>query len=176
VTSDLLCTPSDFLSIAVDESRHFSWLTSRLEELGSSYGALPAHRIVWDAANVSKGSRRERLAIGQLCQEARGLDAGPRLAKRMLGMGDKVSSAIVSKIAEEEVAHVSIGVKWFVHECERTDDGERAICIFHEIALRLSNAGAFAPPFNEDRRSAAGLDPEWYVPVADAMAKQRLAR
>jgi uncharacterized ferritin-like protein (DUF455 family) len=163
----------DFLSIAVDESRHFGWLTARLEELGSFYGALPAHRIVWDAADVSKASRRERLAVGQLCQEARGLDAGPRLAKRMIGMNDIPSSAIVNKIAEEEVAHVSIGVKWFVRECERTGDGEQATAIFHEIALRLSNAGAFAPPFNEDRRSAAGLNPDWYYPVAEEMANQR---
>jgi uncharacterized ferritin-like protein (DUF455 family) len=101
----------DFLSIAVDESRHFGWLSARLEALGSSYGAMPAHRIVWDAADCSKTSRKERLAVGQLCQEARGLDAGPKLAERLTGMGDLESAAIVKKIAEEEVAHVSIGGK-----------------------------------------------------------------
>lgn len=99
----------DFLSIAVDEARHFGWLSARLIALKSSYGALPAHRIVWDAAECSKTSRRERLAVGQLCQEARGLDAGPKLAERLIGMGDTESAAIVRKIAEEEVAHVSIG-------------------------------------------------------------------
>jgi uncharacterized ferritin-like protein (DUF455 family) len=99
----------DFLSIAVDESRHFGWLSARLQALGSEYGALPAHRIVWDAADCSKTCRRERLAVGQLCQEARGLDAGPKLAERLTGMGDVLSADIVRKIAEEEVAHVSIG-------------------------------------------------------------------
>jgi uncharacterized ferritin-like protein (DUF455 family) len=167
---------SDFLSIAVDEARHFGWLTARLAELGSGYGALPAHRIVWDAADLSKASRRERLAVGQLCQEARGLDAGPRLAERLVGYGDVQSAAIVRQIAEEEVAHVSIGVRWFIRECEATGDGDQAIPIFHEIALRLSNQGAFSPPFNEERRRQAGMDPEWYAPVAEEMRAQREKR
>lgn len=107
----------DFLSIAVDEARHFGWLSARLAALNSSYGALPAHRIVWDAADCSKTSRRERLAVGQLCQEARGLDAGPKLAERLIGMGDAESARIVKQIAEEEVAHVSIGGAYFAPFC-----------------------------------------------------------
>lgn len=159
----------DFLSIAVDESRHFGWLTARLEALGSFYGALPAHRIVWDAADVSKTSKVERLALGQLCQEARGLDAGPKLAERLVGLGDNSSASIVRKIAEEEVAHVRIGVRWFLDECGRIGKEDDAVSMFHEIALRLSNPGAFTPPFNVERRKDAGLDPEWYLPVAEEM-------
>lgn len=161
----------DFLSIAVDEARHFGWLSARLESLGSYYGALPAHRIVWDAAEMSKGLRNERLAIGQLCQEARGLDAGPKLAERLVGLGDTYSAEVVRKIAEEEVTHVQIGVRWFVEECARMGKEEQAISVFHEIALRLSNPGAFAPPFNTERRRQAGLEPEWYMPVAREMAE-----
>lgn len=168
----------DFLSIAVDEARHFGWLSGRLEDLGSFYGDLPAHRIVWDAADSSKTSRRERLALGQLCQEARGLDAGPKLAERLTGMGDMKSAAIVSKIAEEEVAHVSIGVRHFIDECERDPSvgREDVVPIFHEIALRLSNPGAFNPPFNTERRKEAGLDEEWYLPVAQEMQNTVMQR
>lgn len=168
----------DFLSIAVDESRHFGWLSERLEDLGSFYGDLPAHRIVWDAADLSKTSRRERLAVGQLCQEARGLDAGPKLSERLKGMGDMESAAIVAKIAQEEVAHVSIGVRHFIDECERdsTVGRQDAVSIFHEIALRLSNPGAFSPPFNTERRKEAGLDEEWYLPVAEEMQNMVVRR
>lgn len=42
-------------------------------------------------------------------QEARGLDAGDRLAKRLVGMGDNRTAAIVWRIAEEERAHVAVG-------------------------------------------------------------------
>lgn len=52
-------------------------------------------------------------------QEARGLDAGPRLVKRLTGFGDNRTSKIVAKIAEEEVAHVAVGVDWFLSVCRK---------------------------------------------------------
>jgi hypothetical protein len=62
-------------------------------------------------------------------------------------------------------------VRQFVDECGRdlgvSRDG--AVAVFHEIALRLSNPGAFAPPFNAARRLEAGLDASWYIPVAEEM-------
>jgi uncharacterized ferredoxin-like protein len=48
-----------------------------------------------------------------MSQEARGLDAGPRLADRLRGLGDNRTAKIVRRIAEEERAHVAIGVLWF---------------------------------------------------------------
>lgn len=58
-------------------------------------------------------------------QEARGLDAGPRLVKRLMGFGDHRTSKIVAKIAEEEVAHVAVGVDWFLSVCQKMN---RAPC------------------------------------------------
>lgn len=52
-------------------------------------------------------------------QEARGLDAGPRLVQKLVGFGDHRTSDIVAKIAEEEVAHVAVGVFWFVLICQK---------------------------------------------------------
>ena len=53
-------------------------------------------------------------------QEARGLDAGPRVAERLRGLGDLRSAAIVTRIAEEELAHVAVGVDWFLRLCTQT--------------------------------------------------------
>ena len=44
-----------------------------------------------------------------MSQEAKGLDAGPRLAEKLVGCGDNRSAAIVSRIAAEEKAHVAVG-------------------------------------------------------------------
>lgn len=52
-------------------------------------------------------------------QEARGLDAGPRLVQKLIGFGDHRTSNIVAKIAEEEVAHVAVGVFWFSLLCQK---------------------------------------------------------
>eukprot|EP00177_Eucheuma_denticulatum_P002093 GFKZ01003742.1.p1 GENE.GFKZ01003742.1~~GFKZ01003742.1.p1 ORF type:complete len:343 (+),score=52.70 GFKZ01003742.1:156-1031(+) len=165
---------TDWISVASDEARHFRWLHERLESLGSFYGALPAHGVVWKGAEASKVGRKERLVMGQLVAEARGLDAGPRLMKRLLGFGDKKSADVVAVIAEEEVEHVRIGVKWFLSECEREglDGGDE----FRRIALQMSNPGAFIPPFEVERRRVAGLLPEWYLPVAEEMARVRRER
>lgn len=45
-----------------------------------------------------------------MSQEARGLDAGPRLAERLVGCGDNRTAAIVARIALEEKAHVAVGM------------------------------------------------------------------
>ena len=36
--------------MAEDECRHYELLRARLEEMGSRYGAFPAHGALWDSA------------------------------------------------------------------------------------------------------------------------------
>lgn len=50
-----------------------------------------------------------RLVLVPCSQEARGLDAGPRLVQRLISNSDHRSAAIVQKIADEELAHVAVG-------------------------------------------------------------------
>ncbi len=52
-----------------------------------------------------------------MSQEARGLDAGERLALKLVGWGDTRSAAIVDRIALEERAHVSVGERGAVGQC-----------------------------------------------------------
>lgn len=58
---------------------------------------------------VASGDLAGRLAVVPMSQEARGLDAGPRLAAKLVGCGDNRTAAIVSRIALEEKAHVAVG-------------------------------------------------------------------
>ncbi len=142
-------------------------LEGRLRALGSFYGALPAHDIIATAIGSSVDSCLKRLALGQLVQEARGLDAGPRLVKRLVGTGDLESAGVVETIAEEELRHVQLGVKWFVSECSR--DGRDPVKTVPSNCPGERKPRAFAPPFDEARRRKAGLEPEWYLPVAEQM-------
>ena len=45
--------------------------------------------------------------------------------KRLMGFGDHRTSKIVAKIAEEEIAHVAVGVDWFLSVCQKMN---RAPC------------------------------------------------
>lgn len=39
--------------------------------------------------------------------------------KKLVGFGDNRTSKIVARIADEEVAHVAVGVYWFASVCEK---------------------------------------------------------
>lgn len=150
---------ADFARVADDESRHLTWCLQRLEELGYEYGCMPAHDLLWKGCVDSAGNLSDRLAVVPLSQEARGLDAGQRLSERLVGWGDNRSAAIVAKIADEERAHVAVGVAWF-----------RAVCgaIGVDPATRFAQTlTSLCPdllkgPFNHEAREEVGLAREWY--------------
>lgn len=60
---------TDFVKVAQDEGRHFTLLAARLKELGSFYGALPAHDGLWDSAIATSKDLLARLAIEHCVHE-----------------------------------------------------------------------------------------------------------
>jgi uncharacterized ferritin-like protein (DUF455 family) len=93
-----------------------------------------------------------------MMQEARGLDAGPRLVERLMGFGDARSASIAKQIAEEEVAHVAVGVSWFLSVCKQL--GMNPASRFQD--LMLESEVRLKGPFNYLARSTAGLPRDWY--------------
>ena len=61
----------DFARVAQDEGRHYTVLSARLRELGSHYGALPAHDGLWDSAMRTSHSLLARLAAAHSAHEVR---------------------------------------------------------------------------------------------------------
>ncbi|CAI5939853.1 unnamed protein product [Closterium sp. NIES-64] len=169
----------DFVHVADDESRHLAWCLQRLEEMGHrwdavhaggvrfSYGDMPAHNLLWRDCEKSANHVQDRLAVIPMVQEARGLDAGPRLVERLVGLGDNRSAAVVAKIAQEEVAHVAVGVAWFVWVCERM--GVDPQTSFTSV-IRSLCADGVKGPFNHAARASAGLPRHWYDPQQPATA------
>lgn len=54
---------TDFIKVAAEEAKHFTYLVERLNALGAKYGDLPCHQGLWDAATQTKDSLMARLAI-----------------------------------------------------------------------------------------------------------------
>ena len=54
---------SDFIKVACDEAKHFTFLENRLKELGSCYGAYPVHGSLWESATETSHDLLSRLAI-----------------------------------------------------------------------------------------------------------------
>ncbi|KAL6538339.1 hypothetical protein OROGR_012327 [Orobanche gracilis] len=119
---------------------------------------MPAHSFLWRECEKSSDNVAARLAVIPLVQEARGLDAGPRLVNKLVGFGDNRTSNIVAKIADEEVAHVAVGVYWFVSVCQKMGrtPGSTFADILKDYNVELKG------PFNYSAREEAGIPREWY--------------
>ncbi|WOK96873.1 hypothetical protein Cni_G05581 [Canna indica] len=111
---------TDFVRVAQDEGRHFTLLAARLEELGSYYGALPAHDGLWDSALQTSKCLLARLAVEHCVHEARGLDVLPTTISRFRNGGDeKTANLLETVVYPEEITHCAAGVKWFKYLCLR---------------------------------------------------------
>ncbi|MEM0900156.1 MAG: ferritin-like domain-containing protein [Pseudomonadota bacterium] len=148
-----------WMSVADDEARHFGLLEARLAELGATYGDMPAHDGLWEAATATENDLFARLAIVPMVLEARGLDVTPSIVEKLHEFGDAKSAAILQVIYEDEKTHVAVGAKWFRFFCAR--NGLRPDETFHDL-VRRNFRGQLKPPFNDRARAASGLTPGFY--------------
>ncbi|WP_299145250.1 ferritin-like domain-containing protein [uncultured Tateyamaria sp.] len=155
----------DWVKAADEESKHFNLMYDCLEEMGSHYGALPAHAGMWRAAEDTATDFMGRLAVVPMVLEARGLDVTPGMIEVFRKAKADSAVAALETIYAEEVAHVAYGSKWFHFLCGRHNlDPKDA---FHELVQRYFHS-PLKPPFNEEKRAEAGLPPDFYWPLAVA--------
>lgn len=150
----------DWLKVGADESMHFALIDRRLNQLGSHYGALPAHDGLWEAAYETRHDALARLAIVPMVLEARGLDVTPGMIKRFEGQGDSVSARILDRIYRDEIRHVQAGTIWFESACR---DHQFLPKAYWKTLVNRHFRGELKPPFNDSARSRAGLTREYYM-------------
>ena len=156
---------TDWINVGADEAMHFALLDRRLRSLGSSYGALPAHAGLWQAATETQHDPLARLAVVPMVLEARGLDVTPGTVARFMEAGDPASARILQRIYTDEIRHVSVGARWFGWACATRDIAPAA----HWQALVARHfRGVLKPPFNDSARESAGLTRDFYQPIAQA--------
>lgn len=157
----------NWVQVGLEEAKHFNLLDNRLKEMGSHYGALPAHDGLWQAAEETGHNMISRLAIIPLVLEARGLDITPPMLEKIRAQNDEKTAAILEIIYRDEKRHVAFGTKWFLFACAR--HGLKPEQTFHEM-VRRHFRGSLRPPFNDKARSQAGLTPGFYKPLAGIAA------
>jgi len=145
----------DWVSVAHDESRHFTMLTQRLAQLGHAYGDFDAHNGLWEMAVKTAESCLARMALVPRVLEARGLDVTPGMITRLRSVGDDATASILEIILREEVPHVAAGTRWFRFCCGR--EGRDPDATFAELLREYVPTG-LRGPFNLDARRAAGFD------------------
>lgn len=148
---------TQWLSVAHEESHHFSLLCERLKGLGYAYGDFGAHNGLWDMAVKTDDDFLARMALVPRLLEARGLDATPLIQAKLRQVDDMETLEILDIILRDEISHVAIGDNWFRVECARR--GLEAEEAFRGLIARF---GALPPrpPLNIEARLAAGFSAE----------------
>ncbi|MGB0719288.1 MAG: ferritin-like domain-containing protein [Bdellovibrionales bacterium] len=154
----------DWVKVADDEAKHHLMLEERLNDLGATYGDLPAHDGLWEASVKTAHDFAARLAIVPMVLEARGLDVTPNMIAAMDTHGDTKTAEILQIIHDDEVTHVSAGTRWF-----------KAWCAHHGLdaqehwqhLVRTYFNGLLKSPFNHPSRYEAGMIRDWYEPLSD---------
>lgn len=144
----------DWLSVAVDEAKHFGLLRDELRARGHDYGDFDAHDGLWQLAWRTRDDVLARMALVPRVMEARGLDATPPLQRKLRGAGDARAVAILQVILDEEVRHVAIGNRWYHELCDARGLDPRAS--FIELFERHA-APPTRGPLNRAARLAAGF-------------------
>ncbi|NCP14317.1 MAG: ferritin-like domain-containing protein [Sphingomonadales bacterium] len=153
----------DFLDVAADEAMHFALLARKLEQLGSHYGALPAHAGLWEAAHATRHDVAARLAVVPMVLEARGLDVTPATLERVQASGDVRGAKILTRILDDEIRHVGLGTKHFLRCAKMFQKNPES---YWQDLVKLHFRGFVRPPFNDSARLAAGLSREFYAEIA----------
>ena len=155
----------DWMHVGADEAMHFALLDRRLKQLGSHYGALPAHDGLWDAASATRHDALARLAVVPTVLEARGLDVTPAMIERFKALGDMATARILERILTDEIRHVRAGITWFESACARDNIVPQPL--WKHLVQRYFG-GLLKPPFNDSARDSAGLTQDYYLPLAES--------
>jgi uncharacterized ferritin-like protein (DUF455 family) len=153
----------EWMRVGADEAMHFALLDRRLRQMGSHYGALPAHDGLWQAAEETAGDGLARLAVVPMVLEARALDITPSMIVRFRDAGDAPSARILQRIMVDEIRHVRAGTTWFVWAANRTGQDPAK---YYQILVKRHFRGVVKPPFNDSARGEAGLTRDFYVALA----------
>jgi len=153
----------EWMRVGADEAMHFALLDRRLRQMGSHYGALPAHDGLWQAATETAEDALARLAIVPMVLEARALDITPATVARFDPAGDAPTVKILERILVDEIRHVQAGTNWFVTEANRRNLNPP---IHYQMLVKRHFRGSVKPPFNDSARRQAGLTHEFYAALA----------
>jgi uncharacterized ferritin-like protein (DUF455 family) len=145
---------TDWLRVAREEAYHFTMLAAHLRTLGHGYGDFTAHDSLWEMVERTREDVVARMALVPRTLEARGLDAIPPLRAKIAQAGDMAAAAILDIILRDEIGHVEIGNRWYLHLCAQ--QGLEPFATYDVLAARY-RAPILKGPFNLEARRLAGF-------------------
>ena len=141
-----------------EEQAHTKMYLGRMAQCGVEFGELPVNGFFWKMVS-SMTTPLDYVTRLSLTFEQANLDYARGYAAIFAEAGDKKTAALLRRIYEDEIGHVSYGLKWFRKWKQDGSDWQRFVSGL-QFPLSPSRAkGAFV--FNEEGRRKAGLDEEF---------------
>ncbi len=141
-----------------EEQEHVRLYITRMEGLGIKLGDLPLYRHFW--AYVPRLlSPLHYISMMSLTFEMANLDFAPLYGASFAAAGDKESAALMQRILEDEIGHVSFGYQW-LKKLKGKEESEWEAWE-HSLPGPLTPKRAIGRVLREDHRRQAGLSEEW---------------
>ncbi|PID65968.1 MAG: hypothetical protein CR975_05235, partial [Gammaproteobacteria bacterium] len=158
----------DWLKVAHEEAYHFSLIAKRMAELDCQYGDFPVHAGLWAMCVDTEDDVLIRMALVPRVMEARGLDVTPKIQKKLQGIGDTASIAMLDIIYQDEIGHVAIGSRWFKYCCR-----QRNLSVYKTFRQLLKTylKNGIDTEFNSEARLQAGFDDMELALLQDTFSK-----
>lgn len=94
-----------------EEQEHVRLYIERLNQMGVRFGDMPLYKHFWSYV-PHLTSPLEYVSVMSLTFEMANLDFAPMYKKSFAKHGDTESAALMQRILEDEISHVSFGYQW----------------------------------------------------------------
>ena len=141
-----------------EEQQHVRLYIARMQAMGVNFGDLPLYRHFW--AHVPHLTCPIRyLSVMSLTFEMANLDFAPLYGASFAKAGDVESAALMQKILEDEISHVSFGINW-LKKLKKKEENEWDIWE-QNLPPLMTPARAKGFFLHEEPRRKAGVSEEW---------------
>lgn len=141
-----------------EEQEHVRLYTQRLLEMGVSFGDLPLYKHFW-AYTKFLTTPLEYVSVMSLTFEMANLDFAPLYEHHFLLHDDLASAALMRKILEDEIHHVSFGMHW-LEKMKSPEESSWDSWRSHTPEI-LPIHRARGTPFQEEHRKKARIPSDW---------------
>jgi len=142
-----------------EEQVHTQWYLKRMAECGVSFGEYPVNGFFWRHI-AGMQTPLDYVARLSLTFEQANLDYAQHFSAKFAEAGDPVTSELLGRIYQDEIAHVGYGLKWF----RRWKGSDRSDWQAYQEMLPFPLSPTRAKGtvmFNATGRTKAGLDDEF---------------
>lgn len=141
-----------------EEQEHVRLYMQRLWEMGVQFGDLPLYKHFWSMVPFLKDPKNY-VSVMSLTFEMANLDFAPMYRDSFLRNEDKESAALMQRIFDDEIAHVSFGWRWLKRMRNKEEPQWEAWRNSLPPILHPKRARGFI--LNEAPRLRAGVSQEW---------------